>query len=101
MGLTAQEIKQWARGVTLDREFRGKRVVIRNAEGKYLGRGGADGAISFTDDPALAFNYAYTADRVRTQIEQVESLYGAIWTPEEANPPKSAANRAAVTEGAK
>ena len=84
MGLTSQEIKQWARGVGLDEQFHGKRVVIRNAEGKYLGRGESGSAVSFTDDRKQAFVYDYTADRVRDQVEQVERLYGAMWTPEEA-----------------
>jgi len=89
MGLTSQEIKRWARGVNMDKEFHGKRVFIKNAEGKYLGRMTLDGPTVFLDTRAHAYVYRYTEDRVLEQLQQVEEMHGAIWTPEEYAPPAS------------
>ena len=83
MGLTSQEIKQWARGVTMDEEFNGKRVFIKNAEGKYLGRMTSDSPTVFVDTRENAYVFDYTEDRVREQLEQVLQQYGAVWMPEE------------------
>jgi len=70
----------------MDEEFRGKRVLIRNEEGKYLGRKTPCGPVEFFEARTHACVYDYDKDRAREQLEQVEEMYGAIWTPEEYAP---------------
>ena len=77
-----QEIQDLAARANMDAEFRGKRVFIRNEDGKYLTRTSIHGGISFTDNKNLAYTYDYTQDRVADQLEQVRQRYGKTWTPE-------------------
>jgi hypothetical protein len=80
--MTTQEIQDFSARANMDAEFNGKRVFIKNDEGKYLTPTSIHGGISFTDNKNLAYTYDYTEDRVADQLEQVKQQYGKTWTPE-------------------
>lgn len=62
--------------------FDGKKVYIKNEEGRYLTRTSIYADISFTDNKNLAYCYDYTADGVAAQLETVKTQLGKTWVPE-------------------
>ena len=55
------------------------RVVIRTEEGFYVGAA-PFGGVALHKDPQAAFVYHRIEDHVRIQIEEVQRLYGKVWT---------------------
>lgn len=79
--MTIREINAFARRTGNDKQFEGRRVVIKREDGQYLCRTEPD-EIGWTPDKSRAFIYEYTADKVGQQLEQVELEYGAKWEVE-------------------
>jgi formylmethanofuran dehydrogenase subunit E len=55
------------------------RVLLRNAEGKYLAGTGLQGEL--TEDRARAAVFDYLRDRVAERLEMMQGLHGTTWRP--------------------
>lgn len=60
----------------LDRD---ERVVIRTEDGLYVGSAPL-GGVALHRDPRAAFVYDRIEDHVRVQLEEVQRLFGKVWT---------------------
>jgi hypothetical protein len=75
--MTTSEIQAFARVANITADCRGKLVVIRREDGKYLA-----GDNGWTENVDEAKIFDYDRARVGDQLQQVEREFSANWTAE-------------------
>ena len=63
----------------MDAEFNGKRVFIKNDEGKYLTRTRINGGNSFTDNKKLAYTYVDFFHKTGLYIDAISRRMAPHW----------------------